>query len=61
VKSRPTKWRFSRWEKIRVHPNADREKLTALKKDMIQVFIAGDLETYWRLDRELRWLMQQEK
>ena len=49
------------WERIRIHPRADREKITALKADMMRAFVTGDLDTYWRLDHELRWVLQQGK
>jgi len=49
------------WERIRIHPRADREKITALKTDMMRAFVTGDLDTYWRLDHELRWVLQQGK
>ena len=38
------------WERIRIHPRADREKITALKADMMRAFVTGDLDTYWRLN-----------
>jgi len=44
------------WERIRIHPRADREKITALKADMMRTFVTGDLDTYWRLDHESRWV-----
>jgi hypothetical protein len=58
---RATRRRYSAWEHITVHPRADRAKITALKDDMVRAFVAGNLDTYWKLDRELRWLLQQGK
>ena len=58
---RATRRRHHPWERIKIHPRADREKITALKADMMRAFIAGDLDTYWRLDHELRWVLQQGK
>jgi len=39
--------------------DADREKIAAVKADMIRAFTDDDLDTYWKLDRELRWLRQE--
>jgi hypothetical protein len=30
-----------------------------VKADMIRAFTDDDLDTYWKLDRELRWLRQE--
>jgi hypothetical protein len=55
IPRRSTRRRYSFWERIKVHPGRDREKIDALKTDMVRAFMKGDLETYWKLDRELRW------
>jgi hypothetical protein len=57
MKHRPTRRRHSPWERIKVHPRGDREKIAALKADMVRAFMDLDLDTYWKLDRELRWLL----
>jgi len=44
-----------------VHPRGDREKIAALRADMVRAFMDGDLDAYWKLDRELRWLLAQGK
>ena len=61
MKHRPTRWRHSSWERVKVHPCGDREKIAALTADMVRAFMDGDLDTYWKLDRELRWLLAQGK
>ncbi len=61
MKRRPTRRRHSSWERIEVHPRGDREKIAALTADMVRAFMDGDLDTYWKLDRELRWLLTQGK
>jgi hypothetical protein len=58
---RPTQHRHSSWERIKIHPRRDREKIATLTADMVRAFVKGDLETYWKLDRELRWILSQEK
>jgi hypothetical protein len=47
---RSTRRRYSFWERIKVHPRRDREKIDALKTDMVRAFMKGDLETYWKLE-----------
>ena len=49
---RATRRRHHPWERIKIHPRADREKITALKADMMRAFVTRDLDTYWRLDHE---------
>jgi hypothetical protein len=61
MKRRSTRRRHSSWERIKVHPRGDREKIAALKADMMRAFMDFDLDTYWKLDRELRWLLTQGK
>ena len=61
MRRRPTRRRHDPWEQFKVHPHADRKKIAAVKEDMIRAFTAGDLDTYWKLDRELRWLLRQGK
>jgi len=46
---------------VKVHPCGDREKIAALTADMVRAFMDGDLDAYWKLDRELRWLLAQGK
>ena len=58
---RATRHRHQPWERIKIHPLADREKITALKADMMRAFVTGDLDTYWRLDHELRWVLERNK
>jgi hypothetical protein len=58
---RPTRRRYSSWERPKIHPRRDRETIAALRADMVRAFMKGDLETYWKLDRELRWMLTQEK
>jgi hypothetical protein len=58
---RPTRRRHAPWDRIKMHPRRDREKIAALRADMVRAFMGGDLDTYWKLDRELRWLLAQEK
>ncbi len=58
---RSTRRRYGVWERIKVHPRRDREKIVALKGDMVRAFMKGDLETYWKLDGELRWILTQGK
>ena len=58
---RPTQRRHSSWERITIHPRRDRKKIDALKGDMVRAYMKGDLETYWKLDRELRWILTQGK
>ena len=48
-------------ERVEVHPHADREKIAALRADMVQAFMQGDLRTYALLEDELRWMVTQEK
>jgi hypothetical protein len=48
-------------ERVEVHPHADREKIAALRADMVQAFMQGDLRTYALLENELRWMVTQEK
>jgi hypothetical protein len=36
-------------------------EIAALKADMMRAFMDLDLDTYWKLDRELRWLLTQGK
>jgi len=61
MKSRHTRLRHSAEERLDVHPDADREKISALVADMVQAFQDGDLDTYRKLDEELRWLLRQGK
>jgi len=56
---RATRRRHSAWERITVHPRADREKVAVVKHDMVRAFVAGDLDRYWKLERELRWVLRQ--
>jgi len=58
---RPTQRRHSSWERITIHPRRDRKKIDALKGDMVRAYMKGDLETCWKLDRELRWILTQGK
>ena len=60
MKRRPTRWRHGSWERVKAHPRGEREKIAALTADMVRAFMDGDLDTYWKLDRELRWLLAQE-
>ena len=55
MKRRPTRWRHSSWERVKVHPRGDREKIAALTADMVRAFMDGDLDTYWKslIDRSL--------
>jgi hypothetical protein len=59
MRHRATRWRHDRWAKIVIHPHRDRAKVAALKADLVRAFLAGDIETYWNLDRELRWVLTQ--
>jgi hypothetical protein len=61
MKRRPTRWRHSSWERVKVHPCGDREKIAAPTANMVRAFMDGDLDTYWKLDREPRWLLAQGK
>ena len=60
TRRRPDRQRTPR-ERVEVHPNADREKIAALRADMVQAFMQGDLRTYALLENELRWMVTQEK
>src|SRR6266536_219180 len=60
MKRRPTRWRHSSWERVKAHPCGDREKIAALTADMVRAFMDGDLDTCWKLDRELRWFSLKE-
>jgi hypothetical protein len=45
MERRPTRRRHSPWERIKVHPRGDREKIAALKADMMRAFMDLDLDT----------------
>jgi len=48
---RSTLRRYGLWERIKVHPRRDREKIDALKADMMRAFMKGDWSAPFGVDR----------
>jgi hypothetical protein len=53
--------RHRRFDKIEINPRRDQAAIKKLRADMTTAFVAGDLDTYWRLDRQLRAALVQER
>jgi hypothetical protein len=59
TRHRGTPHRHSRWEKIAIHPRHDQGRIAVLRADMTRAFVAGDLDLYFQLDRQLRQALAQ--
>jgi hypothetical protein len=57
---RGTLHRHRKWDRIAISPHRDQAAIAVLRADMVAAFVAGDLELYWELDRQMRQVLAQE-